>query len=224
MDLQTGTEKIKVYSDDKGRAKGDALISYVRPESVDLAMEMLNDTEIRPKYKVLLDKAQFEQKGDYVPRKKVTEDKVALIKAKTDQSRLLSWGEEEEGEGLKIVIILNMFGPEDVETEENFEENLRQDIIEECEAKLGAVQRVTVYENNPDGVVQIKFKEDAAAERCIQLMNGRFFAGRELKCFYWDGKTDYRRTRETMEDEQRRLDDFGKWIEGDEPPKNESSN
>jgi len=115
MDLQTGTEKIKVYTDDKGRAKGDALISYVRPESVDLAMEMLNDTEIRPKYKVLLDKAQFEQKGDYVPRKKVTEDKVALIKAKTDQSRLLSWGEEEEGEGLKIVIILNMFGPEDVE-------------------------------------------------------------------------------------------------------------
>ncbi len=23
-------------------------------------------------------------------------------------------------------------------------------------------------------------------------MNGRFFAGRELRCFYWDGKTDYR--------------------------------
>ena len=61
---------------------------------------------------------------------------------------------------MKIVIILNMFGPEDVEVrgdllnsfiirkkaEENFEENLRQDIIEECEAKLGPVQRVTVYE------------------------------------------------------------------------------
>jgi len=78
-------------------------------------MEMLHDTEIRPKYRVILDKAQFEQKGDYVPRKKVTEDKVALIKTKTDQDRLLSWNEEEEGEGLKIVIILNMFGPEDVE-------------------------------------------------------------------------------------------------------------
>ena len=23
-------------------------------------------------------------------------------------------------------------------------------------------------------------------------MNGRYFAGRELRCFYWDGKTDYR--------------------------------
>ncbi len=107
---------------------------------------MLHETEIRPKYKVILDKAQFEQKGDYVPRKKLTEDKIALIKTKTDQDRLLSWNDEEEGEGLKIVIILNMFGPEDVEAEENFEENLRQDIIEECEAKLGPVHRVTVYE------------------------------------------------------------------------------
>ena len=99
-------------------------------KGVDLAMEMLHETEIRPKYKVMLDKvflkyflkwcevykkAQFEQKGDYVPRKKATEDKIALIKSKTDQDRLLSWNEEEEGEGLKIVIILNMFGPEDVE-------------------------------------------------------------------------------------------------------------
>ena len=33
LDLQTGTEKIKIYTDEKGRAKGDALISYIRPES-----------------------------------------------------------------------------------------------------------------------------------------------------------------------------------------------
>ena len=23
-------------------------------------------------------------------------------------------------------------------------------------------------------------------------MNGRFFDGREIKCHYWDGKTDYK--------------------------------
>lgn len=46
-------------------------------------------------------------------------------------------------------------------------------------------------------------------------MDGRFFNGRELKCFYWDGKTNYRVVKDTVSDQQKRLDafGFGKWLE-----------
>ena len=46
-------------------------------------------------------------------------------------------------------------------------------------------------------------------------MNGRFFDGRQLKAYFWDGKTDYRLVRETAEELNQRIDDFGKWLEGE---------
>jgi hypothetical protein len=44
-------------------------------------------------------------------------------------------------------------------------------------------------------------------------MEGRFFAGRVLRAAFWDGKTDYRIVRETQEELNSRIDDFGKWLE-----------
>ena len=37
-DVDSGDERIKVYRDEFGRVKGDALISYIKPESVQLAI------------------------------------------------------------------------------------------------------------------------------------------------------------------------------------------
>ena len=42
MDLSTGHEKIKIYKDENGFPKGDAAVSYMREESIDLALEVLN--------------------------------------------------------------------------------------------------------------------------------------------------------------------------------------
>lgn len=39
--------RIKMYTDDEGKFKGDALIVYFRPESVKLAIQMLDDTDFR---------------------------------------------------------------------------------------------------------------------------------------------------------------------------------
>ena len=44
-------------------------------------------------------------------------------------------------------------------------------------------------------------------------MNGRYFDEKMLECEYWDGMTDYKRVAEKDDDEKKRLDDFGKWIE-----------
>jgi hypothetical protein len=48
-------------------------------ESVDMAIEMLNESDIRPGegYKIAVQLAEFQQKGeDYVPKKKQKVDKV----------------------------------------------------------------------------------------------------------------------------------------------------
>ena len=43
---------IKLYRDDEGNIKGDARIGFVNIESIDMAVEMLNETEIKPGHKI----------------------------------------------------------------------------------------------------------------------------------------------------------------------------
>ena len=46
-EIDSKKPRIKLYLDDKGNPKGDALIVYFRPESVNLAIQMLDDTQLR---------------------------------------------------------------------------------------------------------------------------------------------------------------------------------
>jgi uncharacterized protein YlzI (FlbEa/FlbD family) len=64
--------------------------------------------------------------------------------------------------------------------------------------------------------VKVKFASALHADACIKLMNGRFFDGRQLRAGFWDGKTDYRIVKESAEELNQRIDDFGKWLEQQE--------
>ena len=68
LDFYTGEKRVKIYKDQNDKPKGDALISYQRPESVELAIEILDQKEILPGYKVHVEQAQFKQKGTYIER------------------------------------------------------------------------------------------------------------------------------------------------------------
>ena len=46
-EIDSGKPRVKLYEDDQGNFKGDALVVYFRPESVDLAVQMLDDTDFR---------------------------------------------------------------------------------------------------------------------------------------------------------------------------------
>ena len=46
-EIDRGKPRIKMYTDDEGNFKGDALIVYFRPESVKLAIQMLDDSDFR---------------------------------------------------------------------------------------------------------------------------------------------------------------------------------
>lgn len=87
LDPHTGEERIKIYSDEKGEGKGDALVCYSKEESIPLAFTLLDKREIRPGFHVQLEKAEFHQKGDYKPRETVKIDNITKIKLKAQQEK-----------------------------------------------------------------------------------------------------------------------------------------
>ena len=76
FDPNTGQQKIKIYTDEEGNQKGDARICYENEESIALAIDLLDNKEIRPGFPVHIEQATFEQKGDYKPRETKKTDKI----------------------------------------------------------------------------------------------------------------------------------------------------
>jgi hypothetical protein len=139
----------------------------------------------------------------------------------------LAWNEDDDigvkkAAALKIVVLEGMFSPTDFESQPSFEEELQVlvvtnslclipslrhplsvllfdqvDIAEECE-KCGVVEKITLFSQNVRGIVVVKFSTSYAAQECVKLMNGRFFGGRKIKSFFWDGVTNYTVTSSSM--------------------------
>ncbi|KAG0443590.1 hypothetical protein HPB47_014740 [Ixodes persulcatus] len=90
----------------------------------------------------------------------------------------------------------------------------QKDLREEC-AKFGEVKKVVVYDRNPEGVATVTFKEPEEADACIELMNGRWFAQRQLSAETWDGKTRYKII-ETEEELEERLKKWDEYLDGED--------
>ncbi|KAE9337533.1 hypothetical protein PF008_g12485 [Phytophthora fragariae] len=211
-DIVTGEPRIKVYQNkESGGLNGDCSVCYMKEASVELAVQLLDKSQIRPEWPIDVSPAQFKQKGqDFVKRKKPKIDTRAKIKM-FEKAKALSWNEGEVSEpaGLRIVVIKHMFTPEEIEDEE-YEKELQDDIQDEC-SKIGEVSKITLFAKHVDGVVVIKFASSGSAARCVEVMNGRFFAGRKLECGFWDG-TNYTH-RESKTEEKERTEQFQEWLE-----------
>lgn len=84
IDPLTGLPKIKVYHDSTGACKGDALVIYLREESVQLACQLLDDTRFRytEKASIKVLPAVFEKE------KAVEEDPLSRIDKKAKQKAI----------------------------------------------------------------------------------------------------------------------------------------
>ncbi|KAJ0061613.1 hypothetical protein NL108_005774, partial [Boleophthalmus pectinirostris] len=210
--------KVKLYKDKEGNLKGDGLCCYLKKESVELAVRLIDESEVRG-YKLHVEAARFELKGAYDASKKKKKNKDYKKKLKMQQKyvhvsllykhlfknkkllkvfwgvcRQLDWRPEKQGEARKrhekVVIIRNMFHPSDFEEDPLVLNEYREDLRTECE-KFGEVKKVIIFDRHPDGVASVAFKEPEVADACIQSFNGRWFGGRQLTALPWDGTTDF---------------------------------
>ncbi|XP_031784805.1 HIV Tat-specific factor 1 homolog [Nasonia vitripennis] len=211
---EKGKDKLKLYTDADGEPKGDARCTYIKIESVDLALNILDGWQMRDKT-LSVQRAKFQLKGAYDPSLKPKRKKKDKDKQKKIHEKLLDWRPDKlKGEPLKcerVVIIKNLFKPEDFDKDVTLLLEYQQDVRKEC-IKCGEVKKVTIYDRHPEGVAQVTFKEPEEAQACIQLLNGRWFDQRRITAEIWDGKTKYK-ILETEEQIEARINKWDKFLE-----------
>ncbi|GBP22860.1 HIV Tat-specific factor 1 [Eumeta japonica] len=211
--------KIKFYMDKEHNCfKGDALCTYIKIESVDLALKILDGSDYKG-HKIKVERAHFQLKGEYNPAlKPKKKKKKELEKIKRIQEKLFDWRPEkmlgERAKHEKVVIIKNLFDPTDFDKEVQLILDYQQDLREEC-SKCGEVRKVIIYDRHPEGVAQVTMKEPEQADAVIQLINGRWFGKRKISAEIWDGRTKYK-IAETDADINKRINKWEKFLEQDE--------
>ncbi|XP_071979149.1 17S U2 SnRNP complex component HTATSF1 [Engystomops pustulosus] len=208
--------KIKLYKDKEGNLKGDGLCCYLKKESVELALKLLDEYEIRG-YKLHVENAKFQLKGEYDATKKKKKCKDYKKKLSLQQKQL-DWRPEKKDESRKrferVIIIRNMFHPKDFEEDPLVLNEIREDLRSECE-KFGQVKKVLIFDRHPDGVASVAFREAEESDACILALNGRWFGGRQLVVEAWDGVTDYQ-IEETSREREERLKGWETFLQTEE--------
>ncbi|KAL4809554.1 hypothetical protein BDV18DRAFT_132327 [Aspergillus unguis] len=240
-EIDSGRSRIKMYMDDEGKFKGEALIVYFRPESVNLAIQMLDDSDFRlgvtgPQGPMRVQAADFSFKSQQeAPTKTSARDKKKIIKRTQRLNNKLADWDDDEPQALvdtsskfeKVVILKHMFTLQELDEDPAAILDIKEDIRDEC-SKLGEVTNVVLYDKEEAGVVSVRFSNPESAKACVKLMNGRFFGGTAVVAYISDGSERFRKTNEKRaaledlaekgfdaedEDENQRLDEFGTWLE-----------
>ncbi|KAJ1438189.1 hypothetical protein B484DRAFT_444774 [Ochromonadaceae sp. CCMP2298] len=140
----------------------------------------------------------------------------------------LAWNEDDDigvssnlKSALRITVLEGLFTPADFH-DPAFSDELEADIAGECQ-KCGQIEKLTFFSANPRGVAVVKFSTTFAAQECVLLMNGRYFGGRKLRCYFWDGVANFSLTTQSAQQEEEqeaqeaaRLDEFGDWLDRDQ--------
>ncbi|XP_017048530.1 HIV Tat-specific factor 1 [Drosophila ficusphila] len=210
-DPQTQKFKLKLYAEKDGQIKGDGLCDYIKVESVNLALKILDEYVLRG-HKIRVQRAQFQMRGEYNPALKPKRKKKDKEKLQKMKEKLFDWrpdkmrGERSKNE--KTVIIKNLFTPELFEKEVELILEYQNNLREEC-SKCGMVRKVVIYDRHPEGVAQINMSSPEEADVVIQMMQGRYFGQRQLSAEAWDGKTKYKIDESAVEAQER----LSKWDE-----------
>ena len=116
-----------------------------------------------------------------------------------------------------------MFDPNDFMNDKDDRkiQELEQSVHTECE-EMGVVEKITIFSKHPAGVIIVKFAQPNAASDAVNRFNGqvRDNGKRKVEASYWDGVTDFtvKDEEKEIEDAEKRLDEFGDWLENQELP------
>jgi hypothetical protein len=239
LDPESQKPKIKLYrhTEDnqlKGTVKGDASICYARPESVELAISILDESPFRSSTKgsnpiISVQRAKFEQHSNVgrgkQPKKTVVSAAQRRV-ARLAALQAVGWDDGDNGritgglKGLRIIVLKKMFDPHTDftnETEDVFLHQLETRVRTECET-WGDVEKITVFSKTAQGIMVVKFAQPSAASTAVKEWNGRLHNGRTVESIFWDGVTDFtiRDTEKEEKEMETRHDEFGKWLDTQE--------
>lgn len=93
----------------------------------------------------------------------------------TPNSKLADWDDDDPSAVQKptrnldrTVVLKHMFTLQELEDDPSAILDIKEDIREECE-KLGEITNVVLYDQEPDGVVTVRFKDPQAAQACVSV-------------------------------------------------------
>ncbi|KAL6717974.1 hypothetical protein ACLMJK_004059 [Lecanora helva] len=230
-EIDSGKPRIKLYTDDNGNCKGDALIMFFRPESVELAIQLLDETEFRlgegQKMKVTIADFSYKTQKEAPVKSNMKEKKKIIKKTQKLNNKLADWDDDDpqaiqdtSSRWDKVVILKHMFTLQELEEDPAAILDIKEDIREEC-SKMGPVTNVVLFDKEADGVASVRFGNAEAAKACVATMNGRHFSGMVVEAYVSEGNEKFKKSSEKKtvldedegEDEGKRLDEFGSWLE-----------
>lgn len=243
-DMFTGGPRIKLYEAEDGGLKGDALIVYLCEPSVKLAIEILDESQLRPGVVIRVKPASFNKSeasvakrehpvGQEPEAKNHKVDKETWKRQMREMKKKIAWDADEE-EGVvadqeeasarakqsqwdRVVVLRHMFTRKELEEDPAAILDIKQDIMEEAE-RFGPVASVYLFEQSEDGRCAVKFKSPEAAQPCIAAFEGRYFSGRRIGASLYDGSFRLRETKNRAAEalaEEERLNRFTEWLEND---------
>ncbi|KAI0236713.1 hypothetical protein LSAT2_012746 [Lamellibrachia satsuma] len=217
-DVRTRKPKLKLYKEKTGENKGDGLCCYIKPESVELALQIIDGYEMRGQC-LSVEVAQFELKGQYDPSKKKKKlSNREKKRMRKQQEKLFNWHLEKDApvrqKRERIIIVKNLFDPNVFEGNPVLINNIRDDLRKEC-SKHGEVRKVIIYDRHQEGVASVIFKLAEEADACTAAMHNRMWGKRVITAEAWDGNTKYE-VQETEAEREKRIDEWANFLDGKE--------
>lgn len=216
-DPKTKKPRVKLYAEPSGQLKGDALCTYVRVESVDMVLNLLDGTDYRGR-PIKVQRAKFEMRGSYNAALKPKRTKKDKQKQKKQLEKMLDWrpdrmrGERDKHEN--AVIFKNLFEADLFVKQVGLLLDYQEHLREEC-GKFGRVKKVIVFSTEPEGIAKVVMDTPAEADTVIEMFNGRLYKGRVVSAETWDGQTKYK-IQENEAETSDRLAQWDQFLEGDD--------
>ena len=223
-DANNGGYRIKMYEDD-GQFNGCALVVFFKPESVKLALVLMDETLVRGQV-IRVKEAEFssesgkdknegkKDQNEEQEKYRFQVDKKTLKRKYEQLEKKLDWNDTptHRNKHRKIVILKYMFSLKELNETPELVYEISQDIQTECE-KIGPVKKVVIYDETDDGLCSVKFENEDDALRCCTLFDGRSFDGRKIEAVIYDGKIKLVKKKDSPEEEAKRIQRYSEWLE-----------